>query len=136
MSYDLLTLSDLSAGLVGTAFSYTVYGSNKPYMQGVQSFIISMIARLASQPKFSFLGNLDNSQKNQLIISILNGIAGYSRGSGIAKNMIAGSAIDLLGQEILNLIHQQDTGFIDLSNMTADGDIPRRNRGYNGSSTS
>jgi hypothetical protein len=126
--YDLVTLSDVLAGGIGVGFASQVNGSSKPYMQGVQSFVISVIARLASKPEYSFLGNLDDGQKNQLLIAVMSGIAGYSRGSGVLKAMLSGSSIDLLATEILHMIHQDDTGFLDLGEMMGGGeDIPRNN---------
>ena len=126
--YDLVSLSDVGAGLIGVAFGSQVNGSSKPYMQGMQSFLISVIARLASKPEYSFLGNLDNGQKNQLLIALMSGIAGYSRGSGVLKSMISGASIDLLATEILHQIHQDDTGFLDLGEMMGGSeDIPRNN---------
>ena len=115
--YDLITLSDFLAGGIGIAFASQVINSNKPYMQGLQSFVISVIARLASKPEYSFLGSLSPGEKNQLLVSIMSGLAGFGRNQGVIKSMLVGSSCDLLGTEILELLHFNDSGIIDLGQM-------------------
>jgi hypothetical protein len=111
MSTQFLTSSDVSAAIVGAGFS-SVYGMGTPMMFAVKTIIISVAARLSSTSTMmsgEALG-MDPSQKNQLIVAVLNAIDSYARSKNqsVLKAVLSGVSIDLIGQEVLKLTRMED----------------------------
>ena len=115
MSYDLVSMGDLSAGVVGYFFAQSM-GTGKPGMQAVQSFVVSVIARIAAKSGMAdFMGKLDNTQKNQVVVAILSAIGGSYKGGSPLKAAISGMSVDLLAEDLLRLLNQDpNSGFFQM----------------------
>ena len=121
MSYDLLNMGDLSAAVVAYGFVSSMGVGGKPGMQAAQSFVVSLIARIAAKSgTVDFMGKMDDSQKNQIVVALLSAIAGSYRGGGPLKAAITGVSIDLLSDDILRLLNQDpNSGFFQMGTPAA-----------------
>jgi hypothetical protein len=110
-----LTTADVSAALVGAGFS-TVYGISTPPMQALQAMIISIISRLFSDSSMmtNNLTNMNEGQKNQLIVAVLSGIMGYYKNpkGSMLKAVVTGVSQDLIGQELLKTFNFDDKSLL------------------------
>ena len=124
MSYDLLTVSDISAALVGYLYADQL-NTGKPAMQASQSFIVSIIARLAARSNMtSWMGKLDNGQKNQLIVAVLSALAGSYKGGNAVKGALTGTSIDLIAEDVIRMLNIDDRGFFNMGNIAPAGYNP------------
>ena len=114
MPYDLITVSDVMAGVLGYVYADNL-NTGKPSMQATQSFVISVLARITSQSMLAdYMGKLNKNQKNQLIVGIASAIASSYKNGSPAKAALAGMSIDLLATDLLNLLNMEDSGFIQM----------------------
>ena len=61
---DLLTVNDVSAGLIGYIFAME-FVHTKPMNQAIQSLIVSAVSRMLSESSWtSMIKTLNNNQKN------------------------------------------------------------------------
>ena len=138
MSYDLVSMGDLAAAVVGYGFAQTM-SSGKPGMQAVQSFVVSVIARIAAKSGMAdFMGKLDNQQKNQIVVAVLSAIGGSYKGGSPLKAAISGVSIDLLAEDILRLLNQDpNSGFFQMGGGPAVAAAPASSipKGYTTGST-
>jgi hypothetical protein len=104
-----LSSSDISAALVGAGFS-SVYGMGSPGMYALKSLVISVVSRVASSSTMLSGTPMDSSQKNQMIVAVLNAIDSYARSKNqsVMKAILSGVSVDLLGQEVLKLTQMED----------------------------
>ena len=111
---NFVTSSDVTAALVGAGFSEAYGGPGSPGMLAARSFVISVVARVASSSTTltTAVPSLDGNQKNQLIIGVLNGIASYYKKEKVLKGVVSGVSIDLIASEILRLTNMEDKVWI------------------------
>ena len=107
---NFVTSSDVTAALVGAGFSEAYGGPGSPGMLAARSFVISVVARMASSSTTltTAVPSLDTSQKSQLIIGVLNGIASYYKKEKVLKGVVSGISIDLVATEVLKLLNMED----------------------------
>lgn len=110
-----LTASDLSAAIVGVIFQMSGQTQGSIGMAFVRSLVISVVARLMSQS--SMVGNtmVTESNKNELVVAVLSGIASYMRtsnGKALFGGVISGISIDLMGVEVLRQLALPDTNLL------------------------
>ena len=116
--YDLVSVSDIAAGIVGYVYADTL-NTAKPSMQATQSFVVSVIARIASKAGMgSFMGKLDDNQKNQLVVAILSALAGSYKGGSPLKGGLTGTSIDLLGGDLIQMFNIEDIGYFQMGTAT------------------
>jgi hypothetical protein len=108
-------MGDLSAAIVAYFFASTM-STGKPGMQAVQSFVVSVIARIAAKSGMAdFMGKLDTTQKNQIVVAILSAIGGSYKGGSPLKAAISGVSVDLLAEDLLRLLNQDpNSGFFQM----------------------
>ena len=106
---EFVTSSDLTAALVGAGFSEAYGGPGSPAMLAAKSFVISVVARMASQSTSlsSAIPALD-----QLIVGILNGFSSYYKKDAVLKGIVSGVSIDLIASELLKLTNLEDKTWI------------------------
>ena len=106
---DIITVSDISSAIVGAGFG-NVYGFSMQ-QQAVQSFVVSVIARIASKSdalKSVMVVDLDSSQKNQLVVAILSALGAYWRKHSPMKGAFTGVAVDLVAEEAVRILGMSD----------------------------
>lgn len=112
MSYDLIAMSDITAGVLGYIYADTL-NLGKPQMQATQSFVISVLARITSQSMLAdYMGKLNKNQKNQLIVGLASAMVASFKNSSPGKAFLTGVSIDLLASDLLHMLNMEDTGFI------------------------
>ena len=111
---DLVTINDISAAVSGGSWAYA-YG-NKPLMQALQSFVISVIARMAAKSEMAAkLDIVPTKSKNELIVAILSAGAAYWRNGSVLKGALSGYAIDLISEDVVNSLGLSDSPLISTS---------------------
>ena len=121
LSNSYITVSDISAALVGYGFAKT-YNLSKPEMQAVQSFAVSMIARLSALNILSSsMTKLDPNQKNQLVVAILSAIAAAYRSQPALKGALTGVSCDVLAESLLRLLKWHDDSIFNWSKPAGGG---------------
>jgi hypothetical protein len=111
-------VSDIAAGIVGYVYADTL-NTAKPSMQATQSFVVSVIARIASKAGMgSFMGKLDDTQKNQLIVAILSALAGSYKGGSPLKGALTAMSIDLLAEDLIRMFNIEDIGYFQMGTVT------------------
>ena len=109
---DLLTYSDITAGLSGAVFAEVIGNIGSTQSVAVRSLVVSIIARILSKnltvtntiPAF-----LNEEAKNQLSVAVLNAVYAYYKKQNVAKLVVSGMSIDLIGTEILRTLKLDDT---------------------------
>ena len=102
---DIVTVNDVSAAITGATFA-SIYGG-KASMQAVQSFVTSVIARMASQSetfKKLMVVDLGENQKNQLVVAILGAASAYWRKGSVLKGSFSSVAIDLIAEDAVRML--------------------------------
>ena len=106
---NIVTVSDISAALTGAAFG-NVYGFSMQ-QQAIQSFAVSVIARIASRSdalKNVMIVDMDASQKNQLVVAVLSALGSYWRKHSPMKGAFTGVAVDLVAEEAVRILGMSD----------------------------
>ena len=115
---EVVTGSDVSSTLLASLFGYLENGSQKNAMkQALVSGGTSILARLAANSGMVSAMSVD--QKNQVVVAILSGIAGYINKQDIPKKMLHGVMIDVTSQELVRLFGGTDSSWLNIS-----GSIP------------
>jgi hypothetical protein len=116
---DLISTSDIAAAAVGAGYS-SVFNLGKPGMMALQSFIISVAARMVSKQDFNMLG-MEKDQKNQLIVGALGAAVAYSKNGSVPKGAISQVSIDLMAEDIMRLLRVDDGNFFDFNGSKKNG---------------
>lgn len=106
----LLTSSDISAGLVGAGYA-ALYRNTGIGKQAITSLAVSIVARMTSA-QLSMFSSMNMKAKNALIVSILYAVLGAIMRQDIAKTVISGLSIDLIGEAVLSLLDQNDSDWV------------------------
>jgi hypothetical protein len=121
--YDLVSVSDIAAGVVGYVYADTL-NTAKPSMQAGQSFVVSLVARIASKAGMgSFMGKLDDGQKNQLIVAIISALACSYKGGSPLKGSLTGMSIDLLAEDLIRMFDISDMGYFQMGTATSNPNL-------------
>ena len=111
---DILTVNDVSAGLIGYLFAME-FVHTKPINQAIQSLIVSAVARMLSESSWaSMMNKLNTGQKNQLIVAALSAVSSSVQHRSVTKGALAGVSIDLLAEDVVKLLGMNDTSLITL----------------------
>ena len=116
---DLISTSDIAAAAVGAGYS-SVFNLGKPGMMALQSFIISVAARMVSKQDFNMLG-MEKDQKNQLIVGALGAAVAYSKNGSVPKGAISQVSIDLMAEDIMRLLRVEDGNFFNFNSAKPKG---------------
>ena len=120
MTYDLLSVSDITAAVVGYVYADQLH-TRKPTVQAVQSLIVSVIARITANSGMSAFMGSDTDIKNQIVVAVLSAIGSSYKGGGPMKGALSGVSIDLIAEDILRLLKIDDRGFFSMQNMASGG---------------
>jgi hypothetical protein len=108
---DLLSYSDIAAAVSGAAFAQVFGNSGSTQDVAVRSLVVSIVARILS--KNATLTNtipvLNEDAKNQLCVAVLNAVYAYYKRQNMARVVLSGVSIDLIGAEILRTLNLNDT---------------------------
>jgi len=116
---DFVTTSDISAAITGAGFA-NVYGMNV-MQQTTQSFVISVIARMAAQSEMFaqlMVVKLDKQQKNELVVAILSAAASYWKKGSIMKGALSGVSIDLVSVEVIKMLGLADSAILSTASVS------------------
>ena len=106
---DILTVNDVSAGLIGYLFAME-FVHTKPINQAIQSLIVSAVARMLSESSWtSMIKTLNTNQKNELIVMALSAACSSVQHRSVSKGSLAGVSIDLIGEAAVKLLNMNDT---------------------------
>ena len=108
---DLLTYSDIAAGLSGAAFAEIFGNTGTTQNVAIRSLVVSIVARILSKNATitNTVPSLNEEAKNQLSVAVLNGVYAYTKKQNLAKIIMSGVSIDLIGAEILKTLKMDDT---------------------------
>ena len=104
---DFLTTADLAAAIVAAGWA-NVYGTSNLAMNAMKAGVISAVARVLSQSTVIQMDSLDADKKNQILVAVLNALDAYRSKGNPVKFALTGTAIDLIGQEMLKLTGMTD----------------------------
>ena len=106
---DILTVNDISAGLIGYVFAME-FAHTKPVNQAIQSLVVSAVARMLSESSWtSMIKTLNTNQKNELIVAALSAACSSVQHRSVSKGSLAGVSIDLIGEAAVKLLNMNDT---------------------------
>ena len=108
---DLLTYSDITAGLSGAVFAEVIGNIGSTQNVAIRSLVVSIIARILSKNATitTTVPSLNEEAKNQLSVAVLNGVYAYFKKQNLTKIVLSGVSIDLIGVEILKTLKLDDT---------------------------
>jgi hypothetical protein len=102
----LIKINDISAAVVGAMHSAIFSANNKNIgSQAMTSFVISVVARLASENNLlSQMWSLGPDEKNQIFVAILGAVEAYSMRKGVARTVYTDVSIDLVSEHVLKIL--------------------------------
>ena len=102
----LIKINDISAAVVGAMHSGIFSTSSKNMgQQAMTSFVISVVARLASENNFlSQMWSLGTEEKNQIFVAILGAMEAYTMRKGVARTVWNDVAIDLVSTHVVKIL--------------------------------
>jgi hypothetical protein len=123
-NFNILSLSDFTAGIVGYIFA-EINGGSTGMKQAGQSFIVSLFARAIAEAGFlSFFKSLNTSQKNEIFVGVLSGVASKMRGKGVIRGMINGVSIDLIAEDLIKMFGLSDVNLLTYGSDGLSGNSP------------
>ena len=108
---DLLSYSDIAASISGAAFSEIMGNIGSAQNVAIRSLVVSIVARILSKNATitTTIPILNEDAKTQLCVAVLNAVYAYYKKQNVAKLVVTGMSIDLIGAEILKTFKLDDT---------------------------